>query len=96
MAMSDPVQLMVPLDAQFRAIGPELAGKYCAAQGGSEADVVSVATAVTDAVEALSATAGAVDALTMDFQTPNGQVEVTVRCGDQSSVVTHRLPTPRG
>lgn len=94
--MSDPVQLLVPLDARFRAIGPELAGKYCAAQGGSEADVASVTTAVTEAVDAMSATAGDVDAVTMDFQTPNGQVEVTVRCGDQSAVVTRRLPAPKG
>ncbi|MBM3750951.1 MAG: hypothetical protein FJW21_07185 [Acidimicrobiia bacterium] len=94
--MLDPVQLLVPIDARFRAIGPELAGKYCAAQGGSEADVASVATAVTDAVEAMSATARDVDAVTMNFQTPSGQVEVTVRCGGQSAVVTRRLPAPKG
>ncbi len=94
--MSDPVQLIVPLDARFRAIGPELAGKYCAAQGGSDADVASVATAVTGAVEAMVPSGGELGAVTMDFRTPNGQVEVTVRCGDQSSVVTRQLPTPKG
>lgn len=94
--MSDPVQLLVPLDARFRAIGSELAGKYCAAQGGSEADVASVASAVTGAVEAFATTAGEQDAVTMDFRTLPGQVEFTVRCGDQSSVVTHPVPTPKG
>ena len=36
--MSDTVNLLVPADERFRAIGPNLAGKFCAAQGGSEAD----------------------------------------------------------
>lgn len=94
--MSDRVQLLVPLDARFRAIGAELAGKYCAAQGGSEADVASLASAVAGAVETVAVTAGDLDAVTMDFRTLAGQVEVTVRCGDRSSVVTHPVLTPKG
>lgn len=94
--MSDPVNLLVPMDARFRAIGPELAGKYCAALGGSEADAVSVASAVTRAVDDFAATAGTTDDVAMDFRAPAGQVEVTLRCGGRSAVVTHPLPAPKG
>lgn len=91
--MSDTVNLLVSADGRFSAIGPELAGKFCVAQGGSEADAASVAAAVTQAVTDLSP--DATGELTMDFRAQAGQVEVTVQCGGRSSVVTQALPTPR-
>jgi len=91
--MSDTVNLLVPADGRFRAIGPDLAGKFCAAQGGSEADVASVAAAVTQAVRDLAP--DDTGEVAMDFRTQAGQVEVTVHCGDRSTVVTQALPTPR-
>lgn len=91
--MSDTVNLLVPADGRFRAIGPDLAGKFCAAQGGSDADAASVAAAVTQAVTDLAP--DDTGEVTMDFRTQAGQVEVTVQCGDRSTVVTQALPTPR-
>jgi hypothetical protein len=91
--MSDTVNLLVPADGRFRAIGPDLAGKFCVAQGGSEADAASISAAVTQAVSDLATDADA--ELTIDFRTHAGQVEVTVQCGGRSSVVTQAVPTPR-
>lgn len=91
--MSDSVQLLVPMDARFRAIGPELAGKFCAAHGGSDQDVASVTGAVTEAVDAFVTAAGAAETVSLALDVPNGQVEVTLRCGDQSAVVTQALPS---
>lgn len=93
--MSDPVNLIVPLDARFRAIGPDLAGKYCAAVGGSDADAASVTSAVTRAVDGF-VSAGTPGDIAMSFRAPAGQVEVTLRCGGRSEVVTHPLPAPKG
>ncbi len=91
--MSDTVNLLVPADERFRAIGPDLAGRFCVAQGGSEADAAAVSAAVTQAVTDLATDAGA--ELTIDFRTRDGQVEVTVHCGGRSSVVTQAVATPR-
>lgn len=91
--MSDTVNLLVPADGRFRAIGPELAGKFCVAQGGSEADAASVSAAVTEALSDLAA--DGTGEVSMDFRLQAGQVEVTVRCDGRSSVVTQPLPTPR-
>lgn len=91
--MSDTVNLLVPADERFRAIGPDLAGKFCVAQGGSEADGASVSAAVTQAVSDLAT--DATGEVSMDFRAEGGQVEVTVQCGGRSSVVTHAVPAPR-
>jgi hypothetical protein len=91
--MSDTVNLLVPADERFRAIGPDLAGKFCAAQGGSEADAASVSAAVTQAVNTLAPDGSG--EVTMDFKVEAGQVEVTVQCGGRSSVVTQPVPAPR-
>ena len=93
--MSDPVTLLVPTDERFRAIGPELAAKYCLAQGGSDYDGTSVAEAVTTAVNDLASTATGGSGVTMDMRTVPGNVEVTLRCCGRSSVVTHALPSTR-
>jgi hypothetical protein len=93
--MSDPVTLLVPTDERFRAIGPDLAGKYCVAQGGSEGDGASVTDAVTTAVNDLASTATDGAGVTMDMRTVPGHVEVTLRCCGRSSVVTHAVPSTR-
>lgn len=94
--MSDPVNLRIPTDARFRAIGPELAGKFCLAQGGTEADAASVVEAVTRALDDVSAGADAHETLALDFRSPEGSVEVALRCCGRSSLVTHPLPAPKG
>lgn len=94
--MSDPVNLLVPTDERFRAIGPELAGKYCLAQGGSETDAASVTEAVTQAFNDVSSQAGADSNVAMDLRTPDGHVEVALSCGGRSSLVSYPLPASKG
>lgn len=91
--MSDTVNLLVPADERFREIGPDLAGRFCVAQGGSEADAASMTAAVTQAVRDVAG--DGTGAVSMDFRTQPGLAEVTVQCDGRSTVVTHPLPTPR-
>jgi hypothetical protein len=86
--MSDPVTLLVPTDERFRAIGPELAGKFCLAHGGTDADAAVLSDAVTNAMMSLAGVQDESASLKMDVQPSDGHVEVTVRCGGRSAVVT--------
>lgn len=86
--MSDPVTLLVPTDERFRAIAPDLAGKFCLANGGTDAEAAALSDAVTQAVASLAGATGEPAELTMDGPHPDGHVEVTVRCGERSTVVT--------
>ena len=94
--MADPVNLIVPADERFRNLAPEVGGRYVVAAGGSEADASALVGVLTDAIDALTAGALADDAgLELDFRSPGSAVEITVRCGGKSSVVTHPLPAAR-
>jgi hypothetical protein len=99
--MADPVTLILPADARFRSLAPDVGGRYVVAAGGSEADAAAVVEALKTAVDAL--TAGAADdaGVELAFRTPAGSgaseggIEVTVQCEGQSSVVTHPLPAAK-
>jgi hypothetical protein len=94
--MSDLVHLLIPTDERFRAIGPELAGKFCLAEGGTDADAASLSEAVTKALNDLSGQAESGSSVAMDFRTPEHTVEVTLSCCGRSSLITHPLPAPKG
>ncbi len=89
--MADPVNLIVPADERFRALGPEVCAKYVVAAGGSAADAGSLKDALVDAVATVTRGASAVDGVEWDLRSPGGIVEVTVRCLGKSSVVSHAL-----
>ena len=99
--MTDPVSLVLPADARFKGLAPEVGGRYVVAAGGSEADATVVVGAIQTAIDTL--TAGSADAdVSLDFRTPTdsngnpvGGIEVTVRYEGQSSVVTHPLPAAK-
>lgn len=91
--MSDPVLLRVPLDARFRAVGPEVASAFCVAQGGSNADGAALGEAVAATMATWAADAGADADVTMRLDRPDGRVEITIACGSRSSVLSHPLPT---
>jgi len=94
--MADPVSLIVPADERFRGLAPEVGGRYVVAAGGSEADASALVGALTEAIGVLTNGTVAPDAgLELDFRSPGSAVEITVRCGDKSSVVTHPLPAAR-
>ncbi len=94
--MSDPVNLIVPADERFRNVAPEVGGRYVVAAGGSESDASALVGALTEAIGALTAGTLAADAgLELTLESPGNAVEITVRCGVKSSVVTHPLPAAR-
>ena len=96
--MTDPVTLLLPADARFRGLAPDMGGRYVVAAGGSEADAGVVGEALKAAIDSL-ADGAAVDAgVELNFRTPGGPeggIEVTVTCEGKSSVVTHPLPAAK-
>ncbi|MEO6223714.1 MAG: hypothetical protein ABIP90_10715 [Vicinamibacterales bacterium] len=96
--MTDPVTLVIPADARFRGLAPEVGGRYVVAAGGSEADAAVVVEALKSAIDSL--TAGTADdaGVALTFQTPagpDGAIEVALVCEGKSSVVNHPLPAAR-
>src|SRR5688572_29213594 len=108
--MTDPVTLLLPADARFRSLAPDVGGRYVVAAGGSEADAAVVVDALKATMDSL--TAGAADdaGVELNFRTPAGPNgasengpsggpevgnEVTVKCEGKSSVVTHPLPAAK-
>jgi hypothetical protein len=100
--MTDPVTLVLPADARFRGLAPDVGGRYVVAAGGSEADAGVVAEALKTAIDSL--TAGAADdaGVELNFRTPAGPngapeagIEITVKCDGKSAVVTHPLPATK-
>ena len=100
--MADPVTLLLPADARFRGLAPDVGGRYVVASGGSEADAGVVVEALKTAIDSL--TAGAADdaGVELNFRTPGSAqggpevgIEVTVTCEGKSSVVTHPLPAAK-
>lgn len=100
--MTDSVNLLLPADARFRGLAPDVGGRYVVAAGGSEADAAAVIEALKAAIATL--TEGAADdaGVELKFQTPagadgapEGGIEVTLQCEGKSSVVTHPLPAAK-
>ena len=97
--VADPVTLLVPADARFASLAPDVGGRYVVAAGGSEADAAVVVEALKAAIDALSTGAADDAVVELKFRTPagpngapEGGIEVTVECQGKSSVVTHPLP----
>lgn len=100
--MTDPVNLLLPADARFRGLAPDVGGRYVVAAGGSEADATVVVEALKAAIDALSAGAADDAGMELKFRTPDGPngapeggIEITVECQGKSSVVTHPLPAAK-
>jgi|SRR6186997_479128 len=99
--VTDPVTLLVPADARFGSLAPDVGGRYVVAAGGSEADAAVVVEALKAAIDTLSAGAADDAGVELNFRTPSGPgaadggIEVTVTCEGKSSVVTHPLPAAK-
>jgi hypothetical protein len=90
--MSDSISLVLPADAQYLALAPQVAAKYTELAGGTEAEggLIAGALSATLAEIAAGASRDAVVALTL--RAGNGGVEIGVRCGDRTSLVRQPLP----
>jgi hypothetical protein len=96
--MTDPVTLLLPADTRFRALAPEVGGRYVVAAGGSEADAGVVVEALKTAIDTVATGAAGDAGVELTFRTPagpDGAIEVTVQCEGKSSVVTHPLPAAK-
>ena len=87
--MPQPFELEVPADERYRGLAPEVAGKYVEVLGGSAADAKAVADALVAAMGKVAN--GHADILRLQFELKTDGVHVTVRCGEQSAVVEHRI-----
>jgi len=82
--------LSVPADARYRVLAPEVAAKYAALAGCSEAEAKAFLSEVDQAAEGLAGT----DAnIVLVFTTEAGAMRATLTCGARSATVRHFLPT---
>jgi len=93
--MSEPLTLVVPVDARYRVLGPEIAAKFAEISGGSPADGEALADSLTSALEQIAVGAADGDHIDLKIDIQPAGVEIQVRCGDRSSVVTQPLPARR-
>ena len=90
-----PFSLSVPLESNFRAIAPEVAGKYAELLGGGPNDAEGLAAAVAGALESLAAGATPGAHVDLKFRRDSDGIFIEVRCGDRASVVKHLLPAAK-
>ena len=82
-------QMSVPADARYRVLAPEVAGKYAALAGCSDADAKAV---LADVERAAAEMSGAGTDIALVFGTDTGGLHVTLTCGAESQVVRRALP----
>ncbi|HUL74011.1 MAG TPA: hypothetical protein VLT86_12975 [Vicinamibacterales bacterium] len=87
--MPHPFALQVPADDRYRALAPEVAGKYVELVGGTAADGRALAEALLGALGRV--VNGHADVVDLKFESRGGSVHVDVRCGDQTAVVQHAI-----
>jgi len=87
--MPQPFELEVPADERYRGLAPEVAGKYVEVLGGSAADAKALADALVTAMGKVAN--GHADVMRLQFKLKTDGVHVTVRCGEHSTVVEHRI-----
>jgi hypothetical protein len=87
--MPQPFELEVPADERYRVLAPEVAGKYIEVLGGSAAEAQAFSEALVAAMGKVAN--GHADVLRLQFELRTGGVHVTVRCGEQSTIVEHRI-----
>jgi hypothetical protein len=90
-----PFSLSVPLDSNYRAIAPDVAGKYAELLGGGPNDSEGLAAAVSGALDSLAAGAKPGAHVDLTFRRDPEGISIEVRCGDRSSVVKHLLPAAK-
>lgn len=93
--MADAFSLQIPLDPAYRALVPEVAGRYAELLGGTAADAAALSQAVDAAITKLSA--GVESSMSVDLRfRPNGAgVHVELSCRDRHATVTVPIPVAK-
>jgi len=94
--MSYPFTLTVPVDARYRTLGPEVAGRYVELMGGSASEGRALGAALAAELDKLAAADGDEAGVLLSFLPGASGVRVTLRRGGHSSVITHPLPASKG
>lgn len=93
--MSDAFKLQVPFEAAYRALVPEVASRYAELLGGSPADTVAFAAAVTSAIDRLGAGAGPDTHVDLTFRPAGTGVQVEVSCRGRRATVNVTIPVAK-
>jgi hypothetical protein len=89
--MTDPFTLVVPADATYRGLVPEVAGRYAELCGGSAADGAALAEALVGVIDRLADGAGAEVGIDLSFRAEPGSVRVDLRCDGREAVVRQKV-----
>jgi hypothetical protein len=90
--MPPPLRVSVPADDRYRAVGPEMVGKYAELAGCGTAEAATVLADVTKAADDL-AKAGTDIAIACDAG--GAELHVTLTAGSRSTVVRHAIPAAK-
>jgi hypothetical protein len=90
--MADVVTLLVPLEEAYRALGPEMAKKYLELSGGSAKDADALAAALNAALAEVAGGAPPNADVAIEFEHEAGGIDVHVKCGGRTTVVSQPLP----
>jgi hypothetical protein len=89
--MTRSFTLQVPAEARYRALAPDVAGRYVELLGGGPDDAQALSGAIGEALAALAAGAPAGATVELAFEAGSRGIEVTLRCQGRSVVVTRPL-----
>jgi hypothetical protein len=90
--MSDAFKMHLPFEAAYRAIVPEVAGRYVELLGGSAADAAAMAAAVTSALDRLGEGAGPDALVDLSFHPTAASVHIDVSCAGRHETVHVPIP----
>jgi len=90
--MTGSVKVSVPIEARYRALATDLAGKFVELIGGSPTDAQALTDALSSAVESIAPATETGTHVDLTFHAAAGGVEVDVRCGARATVVKQPLP----
>ena len=93
--MADAFSLQVPLEPAYRALVPEVAGRYAELLGGSAADAAALTGAVEAAITAMTAGLEPSTPVDLRFQTNGAGVHVELSCRDRHTTVTVQIPVAK-
>jgi hypothetical protein len=83
--MTEPLTLLIPAEARFRAIASDLAGRFAELAGGAR-DGVSAA--VAEAVEAVAKSGGGAAEIHLTFRPSAAAIDVDLRCGTATRTIS--------
>lgn len=93
--MADAFSLLVSLDPPYRALAPEVAGRYAELAGGSSEDAAALASAVTAAIDRVSVDADPHGEVGLQFAAEASGIRVDLSCGSRRESVDVTIPVAK-